>query len=99
MSPRRPLRPPRDPAPPTDDRNAGGWTFPVGTAVVGADGAPIGTVVAAHPFHLAVRRGRLRRRAYVPKAEITNYDGATITLAVTGAEAGGRGWAKRPTEP
>jgi hypothetical protein len=83
----------------SDDRDRGGWTFPAGTAVVGADGAPIGTVVAAHPFHLAVRRGRLRRRAYVPKAEVANYDGATITLAVTGAEARDRGWAKRPTEP
>ena len=71
----------------------------MGTAVVGADGVPIGTVVAAHPFHLAVRRGRLRRRYYVPKAAIANYDGETITLAVTGAEARGRGWGKRPAEP
>ena len=82
-----------------DARNRGGWTFPVGTAVVGADGARIGTVAAAHPFHLAVARGRLRRRYYVPKAAIANYDGETITLAVTGAEARGRGWGKRPAEP
>lgn len=81
-----------------DDRDRGGWAFPEGTAVVGADGVPIGTVVAVHPFHLAVRRGRLRRRSYVPKAAIANYDGETITLAVTGAEARSRGWAKRPAE-
>ena len=82
-----------------DARDRGGWTFPAGTAVVAADGVPIGTIIAAHPFHLAVQRGRLRRRYYVPKSAIANYDGATITLAVTGAEARRRGWAKRPAEP
>ena len=81
-------------------RDRGAWTFPAGTAVVGADGVRIGTVAAAHPFHLEVRRGRLRRTYYVPKAAIANYDGeATITLAVTAAEARRRGWGTRPAEP
>ena len=81
-------------------RDRGAWTFPAGAAVVGADGARIGTVAAAHPFHLEVRRGRLRRAYYVPKAAIANYDGeATITLAVTAAEARRRGWGERPAEP
>ena len=82
-----------------DARDRGGWTFPEGTAVVAADGAPIGAVAAAHPFHLAVRRGRLRRTNYVPKGAIANYDGEAVTLAVTGAEARARGWGKRPAEP
>ena len=84
---------------PSDTRDRGGWAFPAGSAVVGADGARIGAVVAAHPFHLAVGRGRLRATYYVPKAAIANYDGATVTLAVTKAEARRRGWRKRPAEP
>ena len=81
-----------------DARDRGGWTFPPGTPVVGADGGRIGALVAAHAFHLAVRRGRLRRILYVPKSAIANFDGETITLAVAAAEAGRQGWGKQPAE-
>ena len=85
--------------PDADARDAGGWSFPPGTPVVGADGGRVGAVVAAHPFHLAVGRGRLRRPWWVPKAAIADFDGATITLSVAAAEAGRRGWGRRPAEP
>ena len=88
-----------DPTEPADARDRGGWTFPPGTPVVGDDGGRIGAVVAAHPFHLAVGRGRLRRAYWVPKSAIANFDGETITLAVAAAEAKRQGWGRRPAEP
>lgn len=81
-----------------DARDCDGWTFPPGTPVVGADGGRIGSVTAAHAYHLAVRRDRLRRAFYVPKSAIPDFDGETITLAVAANEAGRQDCGKRPAE-
>ena len=82
-----------------DARDRGGWTFPPGTAVVGADGDPVGEVVATSPFYLEVRaakRGVRRTTYYIPKGAIANYDGDRITLFVAKAEADRQGWEARP---